>query len=65
MRGWEEFDEGRKEKGRQRERRGSETGVLTSREYPEVNASPISPLLIVGHFHTNITNHYERSIWFW
>lgn len=56
--------EGSREKGRQRERGGSGRGVLTSEKHPEVNASPISPSLIVGCVHTNITNHYEGSIWF-
>lgn len=64
MRRWRELDEGSREKGRRRKRRGSGRGVLTPRKYPEVNASPISPLLIVGCVHTNITNHYDGSIWF-
>lgn len=42
---------------------GSGRGALTSKKYPEVNASPISPSLIAGCVHTNITNHYEGSIW--
>lgn len=64
LRRWRQWHEERsREKGRQRRGEGSGRWVSTSTEHPEVNASPISPSLIVGCAHTNITNHYQSSIW--
>lgn len=63
LRRWRQWHEEKsQEKGRRR-RGGSGRWVSTSTKHPEVNASPISPSLIVGCAHTNITNHYQSSIW--
>lgn len=46
------------------EKGSGERGVLTSMGDPQDSASPVSPSLIVGCVHTNITNHYRGGIRF-